>query len=191
MSRYHHASVNGSKSLIIDAGANIGASVVWFSQVFPESHIVAFEPDVNNFELLKRNTEGLDVELHNAAIGPIDGNVSIQDPGEGEWGYRTKVDVDGGCAMVGLDRIFSAKLKDKFEPYIVKIDIEGAEDELFSDSTEWIDRTPIIIIELHDWLLPKKATSRNFLRAICKYDRDFVHIGENIFSMKNYSEKTQ
>jgi hypothetical protein len=67
----------------------------------------------------------------------------------------------------------------------VKIDIEGAEAELFSANTEWVDQTPLIIIELHDWLLSRQGISRNFLRCVSSLDRDFVHIGENIFSVKN------
>src|SRR5262245_52007081 len=59
----------GNKPFILDAGANIGASVCWFAISFPESHIVAFEPDAPNFDLLRRNTTGLNVDLHNAALG--------------------------------------------------------------------------------------------------------------------------
>ena len=67
----------------------------------------------------------------------------------------------------------------------VKIDIEGFENELFSKNTEWIDNFPIIIIELHDWMLPKTCKSSNFLSSISKKNRDFLYSGENIFSIKN------
>ena len=73
-----------------------------------------------------------------------------------------------------------------YEPFIVKIDIEGGENDLFANSTSWIDDFPLLIIELHDWLFPMKGTSRNFLMAISKLDRDFVHHGENIFSINNH-----
>ena len=53
----------------------------------------------------------------------------------------------------------------------------------------------MLIIELHDWMLPGECNSKNFLRAISQYDRDFVHIAENIFSMKTgpaaYPERAQ
>jgi Methyltransferase FkbM domain len=35
---------------------------------------------------------------------------------------------------------------------LLKIDIEGAEVEVFADPILWIDRVGIIAIELHDWL---------------------------------------
>ena len=56
---------------------------------------------------------------------------------------------------------------------------------MFAANTEWVDQTPIIIIELHDWLMPGTANSRAFLQCIAGRDRDFVHIGENIFSIAN------
>ncbi len=38
-------------------------------------------------------------------------------------------------------------------PWIVKVDIEGGEADLFAANTEWVDAVPVIIIELHDWML--------------------------------------
>ena len=63
---------------------------------------------------------------------------------------------------------------------MAKIDIEGAEQDLFSDNIEWITLTPLLIVELHDWLLPKGRTSRPFLECISKLDRDFVSIAQDI-----------
>jgi hypothetical protein len=68
-------------------------------------------------------------------------------------------------------------------PFIAKVDIEGGEEDLFSGSTEWVSATPVL--ELHDWLLTKSASSRNFLQCISQLDRDFVYIGEDVFSISN------
>jgi hypothetical protein len=38
-------------------------------------------------------------------------------------------------------------------------------------------------VELHDWLLPKAGTSCSFLHCAGQHDRDFVVVGENIFSI--------
>ena len=70
-------------------------------------------------------------------------------------------------------------------PFIVKVDIEGGEEDLFSGSTEWVSVTPVLIVELHDWLLTKSASSRKFLQCISQLDRDFVYIGEDVFSISN------
>ena len=171
--------------LIIDCGANIGASACWFAAAFPGSHIVCFEPDAENFRLLQANTADIDADLHMAAISARDGAAALVDPGEGEWGYRTRQTETGTIPVMSLSHIVNSKKSAGYVPFIVKIDIEGGENELFSEQTGWIDDFPILIIELHDWLLPKMRTSQNFIRAIAGYDRDFVYAGENIFSLKN------
>jgi FkbM family methyltransferase len=39
---------------IIDAGANIGLSIIYFKKKYPNSKIVAFEPDKLIFNILKK-----------------------------------------------------------------------------------------------------------------------------------------
>jgi hypothetical protein len=73
----------------------------------------------------------------------------------------------------------------EYIPFMAKIDIEGFEDILFSSDTEWVQRFPVIVIELHDWMIPGKATSNNFLRTIAQYDRDLLFRGENVISLAN------
>ena len=174
-----------SMPLIIDGGANIGASVCWFAFTFPNSHIVAFEPDPTNFDLLRRNTEGLNVELYQAALGAQDGRVRIEDPGEGEWGYRTSGAGDGDVPRISIGRVVAEKAAAGYAPFIAKIDIEGGEADLFTPPTDWVDQFPLMIVELHDWLMPGQGTSRTFLQCVAGRDRDFVHIGENVFSIRN------
>ena len=173
------------RPLIIDAGANIGASVCWFAFNFPRGHVVAFEPDAGNFELLRRNTEGLNVELHRAALGSCDAMVKVVDPGLGEVGYRTEAADDGDVPIVSIARLVAEKQAEGFDPFIAKIDIEGGERDLFAPPTDWVDQFPLVIVELHDWLMPGQGTSRTFLQCVAARDRDFVHIGENIFSIRN------
>ena len=174
------------RPLILDAGANIGASMVYFSTVFPRAHIVALEPARNNFEVLKANASGIDLDARCAAIGAVQGEVTLVDPGEGEWSYRTVAGADGErVPVIAAGQLVAEKRAHGFEPFIAKIDIEGGEAELFSRDTDWVDEFPLLVIELHDWLLPESANSRNFLRCVAERNRDFVYIGENIFSIKN------
>jgi FkbM family methyltransferase len=176
----------GSRPLILDAGANIGASVVYFSLPFPKAHIVALEPAQNNFELLRLNVSGIDVDARCAAIGARAGEAVLTDPGEGEWGYRTAEAGQGErVPRLAAAELVREKRAAGYRPFIAKIDIEGAEAELFSAHTEWVDDFPLLIIELHDWMLPGAGSARNFLRCIAERDRDFVYLGENVFSIAN------
>jgi FkbM family methyltransferase len=173
------------RPLIVDAGANIGTSVVWFAMFFPQAHIVAFEPDAGNFDLLQRNTAGLNVDLRHAAIGGHDGRVNLIDPGEGEWGYQTEAAAVGDTELVSIGRIVAEKQAEGCTPLIAKIDIEGGEADLFTPPTDWVDAFPLMVVELHDWLLPGQGTSRTFLQCIAARNRDFVYHGENVFSFRH------
>ena len=93
---------------------------------------------------------------------------------------------EGGVQGVTVPEILARYPKSGgYLPFIVKIDIEGFESDLFAENTAWVDEFPILIIEMHDWLFPGQGTSSNFLKAIAGLDRDFVYLGENVFSIRN------
>lgn len=169
------------RPLILDLGANIGAAAVYFAMHFPRAHIVALEPQADNYALLKENVAGLDVDARLAAVGSRDGEAALVDPGEGEWGYRTAAGT--GIRVEGAPRLVAEKIAAGFAPFVAKIDIEGAEAELFAGDTGWAERFPLVIIELHDWLLPRAGSARSFLAWAATRERDFVAIGENVFSI--------
>jgi FkbM family methyltransferase len=184
---YERIAAGGKAPFILDAGANIGASAVYFAQQFPRAHIVAVEPARSNFELLQANTQGLDVDPRCAAIGAADGETVLVDPGEGEWGYRTQASGAGEqVPMLGAGGLVAAEVAAGRIPFVAKIDIEGGEGALFAQDTGWVDLFPLLIVELHDWLLPRAGTSRSFLRCLAERDRDFVYLGENVFSIANH-----
>jgi len=177
----------GRNPLIVDAGANIGASSISLSGSAPGAVVVAIEPDAGNYRLLRQNTEGLNIEPIHAAISSNAGRMRIIDPGQGHWGYRTqptKNNTPDSVVCITINDLYKRYRQTCF-PFITKIDIEGGEADLFSDNTEWVELTPILIIELHDWLLPKSGNSRSFLRCISGLNRDFLFFGENVYSISN------
>jgi FkbM family methyltransferase len=176
----------GRRPLIIDAGANIGISAAFFALTFPTALIVAIEPEAGNFELLVKNTRGLDVRCLKAALSAESGDAAVVDPGGGAWAFRTEKSQVGDrvpcVTMNALQDEFGAA---DLYPFLAKIDIEGGEQDVFASNTGWVVRTPLIVTELHDWLFPKQGTALPFLRCISKLDRDFVYIGEDVFSIAN------
>jgi FkbM family methyltransferase len=177
----------GKRPLIVDAGANIGASAAYFALTFAGSRVVAIEPSVENFELLTKNCAGLEVHPVLAAVASAPGKVRIVDSGSGFWALRTEsvADPDGdGVPCVTVAEVCAAHANECF-PFMVKVDIEGGEKDLFSTNTDWVASTPLIIIELHDWLFPKAGSASPFLRTIAALDRDFICVGENVFSIAN------
>lgn len=175
--------------LIIDCGANIGCSAVFFAREFPAAKLVAVEPEQKNFEMIRQNCKSLNnVILVNKAVGSANGSVTIADPNVDNNAFRMARDPSGkgDIQVTSIDSLLSDY--DDYVPFIIKIDIEGFEEDLFSANTGWLDKFPLMIIETHDWLLPGQANSGNLLRVISATNRDFVHRSANVFSISNTIE---
>jgi len=175
----------GRRPLIIDAGANIGASPIYFLSQYPDAAIVAIEPERQNCELLRTNCAGLDVRLIEGALDSRPGSRFLNDPGRSDWGFQVSNQGLYEVPAVAIPQILQDYPPNAYTPAILKIDIEGSEQEVFSGDVHWLAEMQLVIIELHDWMLPSKATARNFLRAISSFDFDFVHVGENVFCFNN------
>lgn len=175
----------GRRPLIIDAGANIGASPIYFLSQYPDAAIVAIEPERQNCELLRTNCAGLDVRVIEAAIDSRSGTRFLHDPGRSDWGFQVSDHGLYEVPTVSVPQILQDYPSSTYAPAIFKIDIEGSEKALFSGEVGWLATMPLVIIELHDWMLPAEATARNFLRAISAFDFDFIHVGENTFCFNN------
>lgn len=141
-----------------------------------------------NQRLLEMNTRELNVFNFHGAIADVDGELIFQDPGRSDWGFMTKAltEADQGLDLKRVKSISPASIlahpsTQNTNPLILKIDIEGGEDALFQGDTGWLNQFPLVIIELHDWMLPFSGSSTNFIKAIAQYDFDFVQKGENIF----------
>ena len=181
------------KLLIIDCGSNIGCSTNFFLNDYENSKIISIEPDMNNFEMLVKNVKNNErVKLINTAISNEVINFEVQGDPTNLEDSRGKniVDVlDNNLPKsIKINDILSQKENKDYFPYLIKIDIEGYENNLFESNTEWVDQFKIIIIELHDWMLPGKSSSKNFFKVIAesmkKHNRDMVIKGENLISIK-------
>ena len=163
--RYEEILATGGKPIFVDAGANIGAASVYFLSRFPKAHVVAVEPDPGNAAILRENlaTRQNSMVLE-AAIGAEAGHVTLTNPKHG-WAVRTERS-DSGVPVVTVEDAFEASEGDT--PFIVKVDIEGFEEELFAKNTGWIDKTFAIFVEPHDWMIPDRHSSRTFQQAMAK-----------------------
>jgi FkbM family methyltransferase len=173
---------SGRQPLIVDCGANIGASVAWFAARYPEAHIIAIEPAPRNFEFLRFNTAGLDVDLREAGIAPSDGQAHLKL--RGDMGHRTNNRNEGiPVKMISLSTLLLDKPSSRYTPFLIKIDIEGAEQPLFSGDTSCFDLFPLIILEPHDWMIPGELTSQPFFRFHASAGREFCMNHENVASI--------
>ena len=182
-SYYETRKARGEKALIVDAGANIGAASVYLSKIYGSSAIYAVEPEKSNIALLKINTENLAVEIFEGAIAADDGVMYLQNPDASSWAFQV-AERESGIpvqTVAPTSLMASAAACGEFYPLIFKIDIEGGEQVLFKKDIEWMNLFPLIIIELHDWMLPFQGSSRSFMKALADFDFDIVYKGENMF----------
>ena len=175
-----------NKWVIFDFGANVGYSSLFFMLTIPNSTVIALEPDVKNFQLAKWNTRDCKSRIYilHGAIGPRPGVVNITNESAESDAYRVSIsDSENGVRMYSPNEL--AKLH-KFDDArkMYKIDIEGFEKELFSENTEWFSESDVVIIEPHDWMLPKSSGLSGFLKLAASNERDFLISGENVCSVR-------
>jgi FkbM family methyltransferase len=171
--------------VIIDAGANVGAATIWFAQLFPRACIIAVEPDPQNARLCKLNTRGLaNVQVLEAAFGCSAGSVNLIDADKAAWAVQTvRSEATGPVPILTVSDILR-HAGEKVNLFLVKIDIEGFEEDVFSKSTEWLADTKALIIEPHDWLFPGRYSSRPFQTAIAGERFELLIRGENLIYIR-------
>ena len=171
---------------IIDAGANIGLASVYFANKYPDARIIAIEPEQSNFDLLKENTAPYpNITAVQAALWNRNEEINLIDPGLGKWGFMTDGKQPPGQSPDNVCHAVKAFTVDRIiEDYdlkrvnILKVDIEGAEKEVFSDTSAWIDSVDSIIVELHERMKP--GCNRSFYVGSNGFDHEWSQ-GENVY----------
>jgi FkbM family methyltransferase len=165
---------------IIDAGANAGYATIGFALRWPNSEIIALEPDKENFELARKN-------IPNKILTHI-----FQ---EGIWFENKKLKVRAGSEQMGswalifepaddddLGAVNSTSIPELLARVgwdqcdLLKIDIEGAETEIFRRDVSWLGKVKSVLIEPHG----DEARSL-ILRAASSYNMTVTEVGEKLF----------
>ena len=175
----------GRKPLILDGGANIGLSTLYLAEAWPQAKVVAIEPDAGNVEMIERNCAGRDVDIIHAGLSARPTRLAIANPSADPNAFRTEASDKGSIEGLTVSDLLTRYPASQYQPFILKLDIEGAERDLFADDPDWIDAFALIMIELHDYMYPSKANSTTFLSAIAHRNRDFLCRDNTVFSVRN------
>ena len=178
---YSFESGNNHPAFIVDAGANIGIATLYFAWKYPQARIAAIEPEPSNLELLRRNCEDLPaVRIIPAALWSGHSQLFISDPAAEKWTFSVAENRTSGTAVQSVT-IGDVLRESGFSHIdILKLDIEGAERELFRKGwQEWLPKVRMIVIELHDRFVP--GCSQSFYSAILSRSFRQEVNGENIF----------
>jgi FkbM family methyltransferase len=179
---YNYNGLNGSPvETIIDLGANVGLSALYFITKYPNAQVIAVEPEKHNYEQLVKNVMGFsNVYALKNAIWYENKELEIYDGGRGEYAFRI---VEANGEKVGTTTCIT--INDIVKKYnlkridILKIDIEGAEKELFMyNYKDWLPMVRCVMIELHDGDHPGCTSA--FFRAIAYREFTMFSKGETL-----------
>ncbi len=141
---------------VFDLGSNCGASVyVLSAAVGPTGHVVAFEPDPLNREMLLRNVSELalaNVEVRDAAVAGTTGQLRFNS--EGSLGAALS-HVVSRAGLANTIEVTALTLPDAClacgrVPDFIKMDVEGAEEEVLLGAQEWLrEHRPRWVIDTH------------------------------------------
>jgi FkbM family methyltransferase len=166
--------------LVIDCGAYVGYSALYFLNRFPQAVVVAVEPGPENAALCRRNLLPYRERAHviRAAVWSSPGPMRLIRGAYGdgrEWANQvepatvpTEADVEG-IDMPALIQLAGFGVVD-----VLKIDIERSEIDLFRSGTDrWLPAIRNVAIELHD-----DDCKRVFFDAFESYDAETLRSGE-------------
>lgn len=135
--------------VIYDCGANVGTSCAYFKYLFPSSRIVAFEPNIKIADYLEKNlirNSIQDIEVVRKAVWIDESGIDL--------GIEN---ADGSSIFLDKDRtkVDSVRLKHYLEKEsridMLKVDIEGAEINVFQDCSNSLKNVQNIFIEFHSY----------------------------------------
>lgn len=142
---------------IVDCGANIGLSTIFFNQHFPSAKILALEPNEGSYQFLKKNTLGFPL-IKTKRIGVWSSKETLI-PNSGfrdrlDWSFSLRLPHFGEGGFIKVDTLQAiAETVGWTKVDFIKIDIEGAEFELFRSHEQWsllLKRVSILCVEVHE-----------------------------------------
>lgn len=140
----------GERPYIIDAGANMGLSVLYFKRLAPNAVIEAFEPDEAICSLLKdniRSAELTDVIVHNKAVWTEETELTFYSEGALSGSSELEARPNSASSKVQTVRLKDFISRQKVD--FLKIDIEGAENTVLFDVADALDNVRNIFVEYH------------------------------------------
>jgi FkbM family methyltransferase len=140
--------------VIIDGGAHIGISAIFFKKLYPDAKVIAIEPDPRNIKLLeanimRQNLSGIILEQSVLSHKNVPVNLYRY-----SWSWSNSIvkeigiDKDRVMDAITVPSILLSHLINQ-EIALLKLDIEGAEYEVLNEAKDKLSLVNEIIIEFH------------------------------------------
>lgn len=177
--------------VIIDCGANIGMSTMYFKNLFPDARIIAFEANPDTYGILKKNIENnnlSNVEVHNVALYDQEKEISFFTSSSN---LRASIRKDRGGAneLIIPAKKLSDYLKKIEKVDLIKIDVEGAELNIIQDlyDSSLLQKADQYIIEYHHNLSNENPSLSEFLAKFESQGFNYS-IKANFYRIKGFQE---
>ncbi len=190
----YYFKTNNPTPTILDCGANIGTSVLFFKWLFPNAIIHAFEPSPAIFAKLQKNVSDnhlTQVFCHNVALSDTKTTLSFFEP-EGVAGSLTGSLTQARNAGKPVE-VQAIKLSDFISEYNInsidylKMDIEGAETAVIQnmDAANALHMIKQAGIEYHHQIAGQEASLGSFLNVFEKAGFRYSIFAEGLPSKTN------
>lgn len=174
----YYFKVNKNSPKIIDCGANIGMSILFFKKVYPDCEILAFEPNPSAFSLLQKNVSVnnlKNVTLFNFGLSDNEGTIEFYLGKEKGSLIGSILRERGGENVL---RIKTCKLSnfilDKHYD-LIKIDVEGAEWKIIQElcKSNLLNSSDKYIIEYHHRINHESSIFSKFISVFEEHQFDY------------------
>lgn len=182
---------------ILDIGAHIGYSTLCFAELVGENgHVLTFEPSPYNITYIEKHLElnpnlNKRIQLFKVAVSDNDGTDDFVFSNKVEEGMSSGSFIESadpiwekeifenktGFKRMSVKTVKLDSLREIQNPYIIKIDVEGAESLVLKGAIELIRKySPVILLEIHSiqnmYLVMKFLTENKYKTELMKKEPD-------------------
>lgn len=137
-----------NRPIILDLGANIGLFAVYILSIKPGASVLSVEASKDTYRVLEKNrklNKDCAWDIKNVAVSDSDDYLTFE---EGIVSTSGKLSTTGNVKVKSL-RLTSILQNFDEEILLIKMDIEGAEEGVITDSKDILSRVKNLIIEIH------------------------------------------
>ena len=173
-------------SVILDCGANMGLSILYFSKYYPNSEIITFEPDEDVIPFLEKNIQSQNlnnVELLKVGVWTDSTNLEFYtDHGlGGRMDVKYKDSEAKTIKTVRLRKFLNRPID------MLKMDIEGPEYLVLKDCEDLLKNVSNIFVEYHSFFDEDQELDE--LLALFKRNGFRYHLKESFSRKKPFIDK--
>jgi FkbM family methyltransferase len=169
--------------VFVDIGANIG----WHSKIVQNAgyDIIAFEPEPENYNILKENCTKIGSTLHTVALGDKTETLLIE---RNSINYGDSFISDTGTTsvtVVRLDDLIDQETIAKIS--VVKMDVQGFETRVIKGATDFfnsLSKGTTIIIEVSPWNKNCDLNVIDQLRSTCSESYALTYWTEDVLTVE-------